>query len=201
MSDPDFYHRQGGDGRYFHGENYEGVGTAVNAAVFGTVGAVAGKKFYDRHRNHADTPELLGASVNQGVYMAFRWKVWVATALMTVLSVPMWAIIGSGFFDLLYGNPDYTWEGQSRLMTEGFTKMFLGGSLGTAWALLALQMVLGLFAVGVTYNRNVRESLFQERWFFRAMRPIERITPNVHWALLHCLTVLPLTVMISIYNH
>ena len=201
MNEPDLIHRQGGDGRYFHGENYEGDGVLANALIFGTVGMLAGQKFYARWRPYADTPELLGASMRHGAIMAIRWKVWFATVLWTLISIPVWMFVGSGILDQMYGNPDYTWEGQSELMVRGFTNMFLLGHLGVAWLLLIAQLVIGLFTVGVTYNRNVQESMFQERWFFRAMAPLERITPKVHWALLHSLVVLPLAVMITFYNH
>lgn len=201
MSETDFYHRADG-GKYFDGEDYKGDGILLNAMIFGAIGMLAGQKFYAKWRPYANTAELTGASIRQGAYCAYRWKVWFATAVWTVVSIPVWMILGSGVLDLFYpGDPDYTWEGQDRLALEGFTKMFLLGHLSLAWLLLALQLVIGLFAVGVTYNLNVRESLFQERWFFRAMRPLERITPKVHWSLLHCLVVVPLVMMITFYNH
>lgn len=197
--DLDPYHRADG-GKYFDGDNYQGTGTAFNAAVFGAAGAVAGKRFYDKNRPYADTPELLGASIRFGAIAAIRWKVWFVTVLWWLASIPVWLFLSTPIPEsYLSGITDYEAPGGPR--AHSFTGEWLHGVTALPLMLLVLQVFLGFFAIGVTYNQIIRESLSKQgRWFYRAMLPFDRIAGRVPWWVLHSLVVVPFAILIISYN-
>lgn len=208
--------RQGGDGRYFHGEDYKGDGIVLNALVFGGIGTLAGKHFYDRWKSVASSQaELVGASMRHGALMAIRWKAWFVTCLWWILTTPLWIVLSTGALDTIlddrpselqfklakmYSSPgDYQYW-LDNLTDINVTGSWFHGSLPLVWAIFAVHIVVGFLAIGVTYNRAIRESEFKQRWFYRAMAPAERLVPNVGWMILHSLVVVPIVLAIVSYN-
>jgi hypothetical protein len=212
----DFIHRQGGDGRYFHGEDYKGDGRRLNALVFGGIGALAGYKFYQRWRPVASSnAELLGASIRHGALMAIRWKAWFVTTLWWLVTTPLWVVLASGILDrVLDEHPtdyDYGWNRNNMTPDEyrywiehlkdvSVTGTWFHGSLALVWGIFALHIVIGFFAVGANYVRHIHESEFQERWFFRIMTPFESLVAKLDWKILSSLVVVPVALAIISYN-
>jgi hypothetical protein len=193
--------RQGGDGRYFHGEDYEGMGRRFNVAVFGSIGALAGWKFYERWKSpYTSAAELLGASMRHGAIMAIRWKAWTVTAVWWLITTPVWIVLASGILDTALDEHSDGWATTVPPKDIDVTGPWFHGSLALVWAILALHVVIGFFAIGVTYNRHIRESEFKQRWFFRMMAPLEPLVERIDWKILTSLVVVPVALAIVSYN-
>lgn len=200
MTSP-FTPRQGGDGRYFHGEDYKGDGVRLNAAIFGSIGALAGWKFYERWKSpYVTTAELLGASIRHGALMAIRWKAWFATCLWWLITTPVWLVLASGILDTAFDDDPTNWAYQYPPTDVNITGSWFHGFLPMVWGLFALHIVIGFFAIGVTYNRHIRESEFKQRWFFRQMAPLEPLVERIDWKILTSLVVVPVALAIVSYN-
>jgi hypothetical protein len=217
-----FTPRQGGDGQYFHGDDYEGDGRRLNALVFGGIGAAAGYKFYERFKRYGSQAEVLGASLRHGAIMAIRWKAWFVTALWWLITTPVWMSFASGGFDQTIAklNPrpteleltmarnmaphpddyEYWLEHTAGFYPNTILNSVFHGSKALVWSIFALHIVIGFLAVGVTYNKHIRASGFKQRWFFRAMAPVERLVSGVDWKILNSLVVVPVALAIIAYN-
>ena len=187
-------------GEYFHGEDYEGSGRRLNAMVFGSIGALAGYKFYERWKPFASTAAVSGAALRHGAYMAIRWKAWFVTTLWWVITTPLWIVLSTGILDTAFDEHPDGWVNQVAPRDWDVTGAWFHGSLALVWAILALHIVIGFFAIGVTYNRAVRESEFRQRWFFRQMARFEPMADKVNWKILHSLVVVPVALAIISYN-
>jgi hypothetical protein len=193
----DFVHRANGE-PYFG--DYDGMGRRMNALVFGSIGALAGYKFYERWKPYASTAAVSGAALRHGAYMAIRWKAWTVTALWWILTTPIWAVLASGILDTALDQDPTNWNFDYPPRDVNITEPWFQGSLALVWAIFALHIIIGFFAVGATYTRAIRESDFQRRRFYIWMWPFELLVRRVDWKILHSLVVLPVALAIISYN-
>lgn len=215
MTSP-FAPRQGGDGRYFHGEDYKGDGVFLNAVIFGGIGALAGYRFYERWKAvAASEAEILGASMRHGALMAIRWKAWFVTTIWWVVTTPLWIVLSTGILDtVLDEHPDaltmrlskqFASPGDYQIWLHNLRDINVTGSwfhgvLPLVWAITALHIVVGFLAIGATYNKHITESEFKQRWFFRQMRWLDPMVAKIDWKILQSLVVVPIVLAIASYN-
>jgi hypothetical protein len=157
-----------------YGPDRYGIGNAAisdkrkfTLLFYGWLGAKAGKNWFDA------TGNLPTATAN-GLYSAFRWKVWGGTlCAWTILTL----VPAAMFMEL----------GQTR---QGYALLTL------VW--LAVMAVIGLFSLGATYVYAIDLSLFKQGKLYRQLRPVAVRARNVHWAVLHTLVAIPVILWLAV---
>jgi hypothetical protein len=174
---------------------------AGNAIIFGGLGALAGRNLYRQ-----GAPMAVAAL--HGVYCAMRWRIWAVTVMLWV-SFGIWMALDSTMVVdkwLFYEPPSFDngyvgfWDYGSANNIFRSMIMLRPFDLTTPRLLWCLNMVIGLFSVGLTYNRCVQECFFKRRMLYKVLAPIEWATHWIPWWVLHSLAVVAPLMPIILYN-
>jgi hypothetical protein len=144
----------------------------LNLLFYGWLGVKAGGNWYDLTGNWTE-------AVANGLYAAFRWKLWFGCLLVwsIITAVPVLGLIGT-VQAVLQGEPvQFPW---------------------LALIMLGVAVAVGLPSVGATYVYAIDISLFRQGWVYRRLYHTAWRLRNVHWVVLHTILLLPIVVPIAV---